>query len=354
MDNCAHFYLGANSPSGFASLYESFTDPDKDEKLYILKGGPGCGKSSFMRVISGKLSAAGHTPEYIHCSGDPDSLDGLWFEDLKVGIVDGTSPHSMEAVYPGSAQLYINLGMFYDDDALRPLCPDIARLTKAYKSAYEDAYSCIAAARGIVSGALSDIREGAQLKAVENEAVEIAAELKACLRPGRDRHRFLDVLTHRGFDLRTDTVEALAKNICVIDDPGGLAPILLKKLSELCRGSGIVICHDPMEPTEIKHLLFPDASFALISGVQQKDICQKADMYICLSCFYPGGKAETAEHRRELARPLLREGVDCLKRAKELHDELEAIYNPHVDFDGVYALACAYAETLSAQSGNRQ
>ena len=29
----------------------------------------------------------------------------------------------------------------------------------------------------------------------------------------------------------------------------------------------------------------------------------------------------------------------ALAEAKRLHDDLEAVYNPHVNFDGVYALA---------------
>ena len=344
MDNRAHFYLGANSPGGFASLYDSFTDPDKGDRLYILKGGPGCGKSSFMRVISTKLAACGHRPEYIHCSGDPDSLDGVWFEDLKTGFVDGTSPHCVEAVYPGAADLYINLGMFYDDDALHPLYPEIARLTRTYKSAYSDAYGCIAAAHGLISGAVADIRSRVSLESVEAEAEEIASEIMPRLRPGRDKVRFLDAITHKGYDLRMDTVEAMAKTVCVIDDPGGIAPLLLGKIGRLCRDTGAVICRDPMEPAETKHLLFPAASFALISGGCGPDICPKADMCISLACLTPGeGELRL---RREMAMPVFREAVKCLKKAKQLHDELEAVYNPHVDFDGVYALACAYAEAI--------
>ena len=43
------FYLGANSPSGFHSLYDQLIDPEEAQRIYILKGGPGCGKSSLMR-----------------------------------------------------------------------------------------------------------------------------------------------------------------------------------------------------------------------------------------------------------------------------------------------------------------
>ena len=40
------YFLGANSPSGFYSLYDQLISPEEARAVYILKGGPGCGKST--------------------------------------------------------------------------------------------------------------------------------------------------------------------------------------------------------------------------------------------------------------------------------------------------------------------
>ena len=37
--------------------------------------------------------------------------------------------------------------------------------------------------------------------------------------------------------------------------------------------------------------------------------------------------------------PDCKEAIHRLAIAKQIHDELEHLYNPHVDFEGVYALA---------------
>lgn len=87
------YFLGANSPTGFYSLYDQLIDREAAGGLYILKGGAGCGKSSFMRRVARHAEAAGYTAEYILCSGDPDSLDGVVFPELKTALVDGTAPH---------------------------------------------------------------------------------------------------------------------------------------------------------------------------------------------------------------------------------------------------------------------
>ena len=46
------------------------------------------------------------------------------------------------------------------------------------------------------------------------------------------------------------------------------------------------------------------------------------------------------------AAALEEEAVSALALAKTAHDELEALYNPHVDFDGVYQTADALAAEL--------
>ena len=44
------------------------------------------------------------------------------------------------------------------------------------------------------------------------------------------------------------------------------------------------------------------------------------------------------------------EAESLLAQAKQLHDELEAIYNPHVDFARVYALANSHTFRLSHEN----
>ncbi len=87
------YFLGANSPAGFYSLYDQLIDPVTAEDIFILKGGAGCGKSSLMRKVGKALEDKGLEVEYIQCSGDPDSLDGIVVPALKTAIVDGTAPH---------------------------------------------------------------------------------------------------------------------------------------------------------------------------------------------------------------------------------------------------------------------
>ena len=87
------FYLGANSPNGFYSLYDQIINPARAEDIFLLKGGPGCGKSSLMRRVAHAMEEHGLEVEYIQCSGDPDSLDAIRIPALGAAIADATAPH---------------------------------------------------------------------------------------------------------------------------------------------------------------------------------------------------------------------------------------------------------------------
>ena len=60
--------------------------------------------------------------------------------------------------------------------------------------------------------------------------------------------------------------------------------------------------------------------------------------------FFPRLRALTEKNQA-----LYREAYCALREAKAVHDEIEAVYNPHVDFAAVNALAQAHIERLKKQ-----
>ena len=89
------YFLGANSPSGFYSLYHELLPPEQARSSYMIKGGPGCGKSTLMRRIAALAEEAGEPVEYILCSGDPASLDAVVLPKKQIALVDGTAPQGV-------------------------------------------------------------------------------------------------------------------------------------------------------------------------------------------------------------------------------------------------------------------
>lgn len=93
MAQVTNFFVGANSGEGFRNLFSEMVDVEDTYDFMVLKGGPGVGKNTFMREIGRAMEEAGTPVEYLWCSGDPDSLDGVVLPELRCAIADGTSPH---------------------------------------------------------------------------------------------------------------------------------------------------------------------------------------------------------------------------------------------------------------------
>ena len=85
-------FPGANTPQGFYSFYDHIVPLDAT-RLIIIKGGPGVGKSTFIRKIGEAIVERGYDIEFHHCSSDNASLDGVSIPSVGVAIVDGTAPH---------------------------------------------------------------------------------------------------------------------------------------------------------------------------------------------------------------------------------------------------------------------
>lgn len=357
MTKTAHIFLGANSAQGFYSLYDQLLSGRFDD-LLILKGGPGCGKSSFMRRVTEELSAAGHIPVYVHCSGDPDSLDGVIFPALRTALVDGTSPHALEPTYAVACERYVDLTCFYDVERAKKKRTELMALTDAYRAHYRDAYHVLRAADEVGAERRESLYAHMNFAKLNRRMRSIAArELKGkCAESGSVDNVFLGGMTHKGELCRFDTVEALCPRIYELRDSAGLANGALQMLSAMAAEAGerVLACRNPDRPAELQHLLLPERGVAFVTSNERITYGGEAYRRIRLDAMAEEmiGRAEKAKLRflRRVERELRTEAVEKLADAKRAHDALEGVCNPLVDFDGVYDLAHKEAQRLLQRS----
>ncbi len=341
------YFLGANSPTGFYSLYDHLLPPERARAIYILKGGPGCGKSTLMRKIGAWAEEAGLETEYILCSGDPDSLDAVILPASGVAIVDGTAPHVMEPKYPGAVERYVNMGDCYDKEALWPLRGEIMECMSGYKGCYQRAYRCLGAAAEIMEDQRSALL-------TDDLAQKLAKRARGILtrevprrrgeRPGQVKLRFLGAVTHRGPVCLYDTALAQCGRVYVLADSCGLAHELLIHLlaGVTANGYDAVACPDPMAPDRLAHLLVPRLGLAFLTAAALP-VPGTPYRRLRLDAAADGEVLRRSRPRLRFAKKvsaaLVEEAVSSLALAKAMHDDLEAIYNPHVDFDLVDEIA---------------
>ncbi len=341
------YFLGANSRCGFHSLYGGFCRPEKGCFLNVIKGGPGCGKSSFMGRIGRAAEERGLAVEYILCSGDPDSIDGVFIPQLGVGYVDGTSPHSIDSPYPGGSGMYLDLGRFYDSQELRRGAERIIELNRRYKALYSAAYAYIAAGASMLPrcypGLWGEKEEQKLMKKISGFAQR---EFKLSSGKCADVHeRFLSAFSCKGMVFLSETLTTQCSRVCVLDNELGMGHLYLEKLLPLVieKGYDVIVCRDCLDPKLISALLIPSLSLGLVCGDCGCDY--EGEIYRHMRLDAMADREHLAAIRpalrkaKRLSRDSLALATDTLAEAKALHDELESLYNPHVDFEGVYAEA---------------
>lgn len=299
-DHRIQYFLGSNSVRGFASLYQNFCRPETGEFLWVIKGGPGCGKSSFMKKIGAAAEKDGLNVQYVWCSGDPDSLDAVYVPARKIGYVDGTAPHVMEVPYPGAGGLYLDLGRFYDRKALQPRLKEIMELHARNQAIYTEAYDLLDQASVWKPHAVRTAKTAAPFSLPAKHGNGILAR------------RFCRALTCRGmlsFPLSDSSPEILPAS----EDAEQLAQ------SAAAAGYDVICAQHPIYPEMTEAVFLPETG-----GYYAADL--------------------TELELRLL--PLEKRVSEKLRQAKSVHDELEALYNPHVDFDGVYSLAADHIAGL--------
>ncbi len=102
-------FPGGNTSEGFVSYYDYIIENDAN-RIFVVKGGPGTGKSSMMKKVAKEMLERGYDVEYHHCSSDNNSIDGIVIPQLKVAMIDGTAPHVVDPKHPGAVDEIIHLG----------------------------------------------------------------------------------------------------------------------------------------------------------------------------------------------------------------------------------------------------
>ncbi|NCB62386.1 MAG: hypothetical protein EOM52_02045 [Clostridia bacterium] len=263
----------------------------------------------------------------------------------------------MEPQYPGVVERYVNVGECYDKAGLGDVRREIMSCMNGYQECYQRAYRCLGAAEDI----LEDMRSILLTPAVETKIMKRARGiLSREIRrtgggPGRITRRFLSGVTHQGLLCLFETADVQCKRVYELSDSYGLAHIMLSVLLSgvTAAGHDVIACPSPMDPDRLEHLLIPSLSLAFVTSSPALPYEKRPYRRVRLDAMVDEDAAHRGKARlrfsRKVSAALIGEAVDSLTQAKAMHDELEALYNPYVDFDRVHRMADDISEELSGK-----
>ncbi len=337
-------FAAANSGRGFVSFYEGVFDRPDIKRRYIIKGGPGTGKSSMMKRVAAYAEQKGRRVAYYRCSSDPDSLDGILI-DGEIALLDGTAPHAVEPALPGARDELVNLGRFWDGGALAERFGEIAELSEAKSRCYGKAYRYLSAA---------------------NELEEINTELvfpflKTAKMEGAARRLLSEIPEGQGYELipglqqaigmkgrvLLDTYERMADKTVAVVDHYGMGYLFLSLLIDGARQKGcrVRVSFQPLMPSRPDGVLFCDSGLCFL--LRDYDAGRHGGR-VHMRRFVDGSLSAECKseyrHNRRLCEALIGSAEEALAEAGRFHFLLEGIYCGCMDFEAQSRFVTEFCE----------
>ncbi len=349
MDN--KYFLAANSADGFLSKFDKCYDAMSGWRAYIIKGGPGTGKSSFMRKLAESARQKQIPFELCPCSSDPDSLDAVIFPTLKKVIMDGTAPHTIDPKYPAVCEEIINMGEFWDTDKLLAASEEIISLSQKNSNFHKLASQYIKAAGQVTKNNFSIALSATDIEKCIHTALKLADKhLPVKQDTGIKWERFLGGITPKGEIHYTETVNSFERKILIDDKYGASASIILSALSDIAvsRGYEIILIKNALLPNDVTDgILIPELSLAVCredEKIKYKSDTRRIHWGRFTDMEHIGRHKQKIAFNKKLSRRLLSGAIETLSAAKDTHDKLEAYYITAMDFDKLHQFRDIFIE----------
>ena len=328
---CSEFFAAQNSYFGFISHFDSIFDSEKFDAIFVLKGGPGTGKSSFMKKIAKRFENEADITK-IYCSSDANSLDGVIIakENRQVAILDGTAPHQRDAVIPGAVDELINLGECWRSEKLKERKEEILSLNNEKKAYYNVAYDFLSIAGLFYQRITKKCNALIDKSRAHKLICELCSGLDGGARYGGDL--LLSAFGKEGYQTLPSAVSHTDETVRITGDYFSAAAFM----DMLCREFSI---------RRIKHTIYPaplnpDIPETVIVSAGEKSIAYSTAFgkkEISTSDLLAPNQNERAILNLYLTETQKYENLarDSFEAASKVHFILEDIYTPLMDFSAI-------------------
>ncbi len=350
------YFAASNSRSGFCSYYKECFDSARVKHVYAIKGGSGTGKSRLMREVAEAGQGCGWACEYIYCSSDHTSLDGVILTRGAdcFAVIDATAPHTYEPTRPGVREDIVNLGVFWNSEKLAESADDLERLNEEKRSAYSQAYRYLSSV-----GEMCAVRDALVSRYVRRGAIgACAARLVQGMPDGRgyEVRPALIRSVGMGGSIGLDTYFQNASRRVLVEDHRGISQYLMQALGELAVAHkwAIRLSHDPICPDRIDGIFFMESGLAVVvaSPEELPAFDRQIIMRRYLETARMHGVRRQVNYAERMCSAMLVGAEEALSHVREVHFEIEARYIAAMDFEAKEFFTKRFCERLfSLQNG---
>lgn len=338
------YFACANSCQGFVNHFPSVLQDMN--RIFILKGGPGTGKSTLMKGVGAYFENQDESVEYIYCSSDTTSLDGVILRSRGIAIVDGTAPHVIEPAVPGAVEEYVNLGVAWDAEKLIPYRMEIQELNGQIRREYQEVYRLLKDAKEVHDRWESIYRENMDFDKLNQAAEDMIAVIfedhTASCREAKEVHRFFGALTPEGsINFIESLTQGMKRRYFIKGRPGTGKSTLMKKIAAAAKELGLdaEIYHCSLDADSLDMVILRGIGVCVFDATPPHEMFPSVDTDVIVDLYDAAVIPQTDEEHQEALSLIaaeydryIRTARVHLARARHLHDALEQYYINAVDY----------------------
>lgn len=325
------YFLGETSAAGYKTAFDQQIKSD-DFFTYILKGGPGTGKSEIIKNIALRFADKDEFEIYSNAI-DPCSPDAILFKKAKVILTDGSCPHSFEPTYPGAFQTLVNLDDCWNRTLLDAEKQQIKKLSDENSTWLSRCRRYLTAFSSLNSDIYSIAKAAINFEKLDGFIFRMLKKHfpKTGSSAGKIIYKKKSALTKNGYV--TLPAEEYDSIIPLNDPCFAGSDYFLQQTADLAVARGYTVLVSQcihFNETVFEHILIPEIKLAFLSvnGINELEFSEPAVNFMR---FYDktllNSKKNRMDFSRKAAAELQSEAVSSLNSAQKSYAALKALYS---------------------------
>lgn len=330
-----YVFTSSNTSAGFVTFIPDLIKGL--QRLYVLKGPPGSGKSTFIRLVGESLIEQGFEIEFWVSPLDLVNPEGVHIPRLEAAVINGSLQQPVDPPYPGITGQIVNLDGYLNQAALQPHSQEIVFLVDQMQENQQAAFHLLKQAGRVKGEIKKEVAVHLNLERMQQLVERLSAAILQ-QQPG-EKHYFASAVTAEGIVNYIDEISKDCRQRYILKGPPGSGKsTIIQELARRARAGDFFLeyYHCGFEAENLSMVIIRNLEIALIDAGQLELTPRSWDTVMEMSDYLddydPAGQSlQSSETYRDYEN-LLRQGQVSLEKAQRILKELKKVYASSMDF----------------------